>query len=82
VTGPGDNGGVVITLRDIYQQLVGLSARVDTALSRSDHHEEQLTDHESRLRALERSRWPLASATVLIALGSLAVAILVALYKK
>ncbi|GGN40572.1 hypothetical protein FHR83_007006 [Actinoplanes campanulatus] len=82
MTAPGDHGGVVITLRDIYQQLVGLATRVDTALSRGDHHEEMLTDHESRLRSLERGRWPLASATALIALGSLAVAILVALYKK
>ena len=76
---PGENGGVVITLRDIYQLVVGLATRVDTALSRSDHHEEQITDHESRLRALERGRWPIASATALIALAALVVTIV---YKK
>lgn len=81
MTTPGDGGGVVITLRDIYQLVVGLTARVDTALARGTQHDEQLGDHESRLRALERSRWPIASVTVLIALGSLVIAA-VALYAK
>lgn len=75
-----DGGGVVITLGDIYRQVVGLAARVDAALSKVDNGSEQIADHETRLRALERGRWPIASATVLAALGSVAVSILVALY--
>lgn len=42
---------------------------------------DRLTDHEARLRTLERSRWPLASLTVLFALGSLVLAA-IALYVK
>lgn len=97
MTSPHEGGGVVITLADIYRQLVGLTARVDTALAKQDRTEQilseheaelrplagaatQLADHESRLRVMERGRWPLASVTVLLALSSLAVAILVALY--
>lgn len=92
-----DGGGIVITLADIYRQLVQLTTRVDSALAKQDRdqqvlaeHEmelrplagaaEKLVDHETRLRSLERSRWPIASVTVLAALGSLVVAILVALY--
>lgn len=90
-------GGVVITLADVYRQLVSLTTRVDAALARADQadriiaeHEgdlrplagasEKLVDHETRLRVIERNRWPLASLTALVALASLAVAILVALY--
>lgn len=42
---------------------------------------DRLTDHEARLRTLERGRWPLASLTVLFALGSLVVAA-IALYAR
>ncbi len=93
-----DGSAVRITLDDIYRQLIALTSRVDTALSRherteqmvAEHDQElrplagaadRLTDHEARLRTLERGRWPLASLTVLIALGSLALAA-VALYVK
>ncbi|MFI2426495.1 hypothetical protein ACH5A7_20765 [Streptomyces sp. NPDC018955] len=34
-----------------------------------------VSDHESRLRALERARWPLPSVAVLTAMGSLGVAV-------
>lgn len=98
MTSPG-GGGVIITLEAIYHQLVALTARVDTALSRHERTEQmvaehdtelrpligaadRLADHEARLRNLERGRWPLASLTVLIALGSLAIAALAFYAKK
>lgn len=91
-------GGVVITLADIYRQVVALAARVDSALARQDRadailseHEtelrplagadRQIADHEVRLRAIERSRWPLTSVTVLIAVASLVIAA-ISLYAK
>lgn len=93
------DGGVVITLADVYRQMVDLTARVDAALTSaqradqilSDHSLElrplagaaqQISDHETRLRALERGRWPMTSVTILIALASLAVAILAAFMKS
>ncbi|GAA4784085.1 hypothetical protein [Streptomyces ziwulingensis] len=49
-------------------------ARVDGSLAllvqRSDQTDRQLADHEQRLDALERSRWPLASIGVLAALAT------------
>lgn len=94
-----DGGAVRITLDDIYRQLIALTSRVDTALSRHERTEqmvaehdtelrpltgaaERLTDHEARLRQLERSRWPIASITVLVGLGSLVATILIGIYGK
>lgn len=94
-----DGSAVRITLDDIYRQLIALTSRVDTALSRHERVEQmvgehdtelrplvgaadRLTDHEARLRLLEKSRWPMASVTALIALASLAVATAVALWGK
>lgn len=85
MTAPGDNGGgFVVTLRDIYQLVVGLTARVDTALARGaqhdselEDHDKQLGDHETRIRSLEQSRWPLPSAALLVALASAVIAFIV-----
>ncbi|MGW5673927.1 hypothetical protein ACWEV4_02345 [Streptomyces sp. NPDC003860] len=51
-------------------------ARVDGALAllvqRSDQTDKQLADMETRLDALERSRWPLPSIAALVAVAGLA----------
>jgi hypothetical protein len=87
-----DTNGVVITLRDVYTIVVGLTAKVDASLARTDrvdelrqaaetNAEKQHVDHEARLRALERNRWPLASLQILIALGAAIVAAVALLTK-
>jgi hypothetical protein len=98
VTGP-DPGGVVVTLADIYRQLVTLTTRVDSSLAHQEiadrmlaEHEadlrplagaaDKLVDHEARLRAMERSRWPVTSITILLALVGLGVSVAVALFGK
>lgn len=90
------DGGVVITLADVYRQMITLTSRVDSSLARQEQAErsiaeheadlrplagahDKIVDHESRLRQIEKSRWPLTSLTVLIALSSLGVAVAVAL---
>ncbi|WP_420708543.1 hypothetical protein [Streptomyces sp. ERV7] len=54
-------------------------ARVDGALAllvqRSDQTDRQLADHEQRLDAVERSRWPLPSIAALVAVASLLLAL-------
>ncbi|MET7616948.1 hypothetical protein [Streptomyces sp. NPDC005408] len=51
-------------------------ARIDGSLAllvqRSDQTDRQLADHEQRLDALERSRWPLPSILALVAVAGLA----------
>lgn len=69
-------GGVVITSREIYDAVVRLTGRVDVLIAQSEEVRHDLQDHENRLRTLERARWPLPALSVLIALGSLSVAVL------
>lgn len=80
-------GPIVITAREIYDQLV----RVVTAVDRladglegqrrdlRDHeteHQRVETDHENRLRSLEKGRWPLPALAVLVSIAALALAFL------
>lgn len=69
-------GGVVITSREIYDAVVRLTGRVDVLIAQQQEVQHDVQDHETRLRALERARWPLPALSVLIALGSLATAVL------
>jgi hypothetical protein len=77
---PDPLGPVVITVREIYDQLVRLTTAVEGLLK--DHGDtvtrlaELRTDHETRLRALERARWPLPSIAALLGAGSLVVAVI------
>jgi hypothetical protein len=45
-------GGVLITLADIYKLVVGLAARVDTALSKHERTEQIVAEHDAELRPL------------------------------
>ncbi len=92
-------GGVVITLADVYRTVLTLTGRVDAALSRAEQTDraiaehaaelrpltgaaERLTDHELRLRALERSRWPIQSLTILVALTAVVIAAIALLTRQ
>ena len=79
--------GVVITAREIYDSVVRLTGRLDvlieqhTAMSQDlrDHEiraDTRHNDHESRLRSLEKARWPLPSLAAVISVAALAVAII------
>ncbi|GHF48191.1 MULTISPECIES: hypothetical protein [Streptomyces] len=54
-------------------------ARVDGSLAllvqRSDQTDKQLADHEARLDALERNRWPLAGIGAVTAVAGVAVSV-------
>ncbi len=63
----GDQGGVVVTLRDIYDMLLAVRADVSRLADQHGGTARQGTDHETRIRALERARWPLPTVSVLIA---------------
>ena len=43
-----------------------LDGRLDLLAQRDDQTDKQLADHEQRLAALERARWPLPSLAVLV----------------
>lgn len=69
-------------MNELYDKIVGLSARLDVMLSRIDDVLKDVSDHESRIRQLERSRWPVANVTVLVGIASLLLALAVALFRK
>jgi hypothetical protein len=74
--------GVQIGAREIYDLLLATDRKVDQMRGEvsqvAQAHGElsaDLNDHESRIRALERGRWPLPSLAALVALASLVLTI-------
>lgn len=67
-------GAVVITTADIYRQLLDLTKQVGElkgAVEGANARGREIDDHETRLRALERARWPLPALAILISIASL-----------
>ncbi|CAM5328866.1 MULTISPECIES: hypothetical protein [Streptomyces] len=76
---PNDPVAVALELERLRGTLEAGFARVDGSLAllvqRSDQTDKQLADHEARLDALERNRWPLASIAALTASAGVLVAV-------
>lgn len=66
----------MVTAREIYDGVVRLTGRVDVLISQIADVTKDLSDHEARIRSLERARWPLPSIAALIGVLSLLVALL------
>lgn len=70
---------VNVELERLHGSMEAGFARVDGALAllvqRSDQNDRRIEDHEHRLEALERARWPIASVTTLVAVGTLGLAL-------
>ncbi|MFE6225493.1 hypothetical protein [Streptomyces sp. NPDC057854] len=70
---PAESGQVLLELERLRGTLDAGFARVDGSLAllvqRSDQTDKQLADHEARLDALEKNRWPLASIAALTAVA-------------
>lgn len=76
------DAGVYIPPAQMYQELRSLSdglTRVETKLDGIGQGLTELgkdvADHETRIRALERARWPLPSLAAAVAVGSLGVTV-------
>lgn len=69
-------GTVTITAREIYDAVMHLTGRVDQQIHKLDELAEDVRDHESRIRSLEKGRWPLPSLAVLVSLTGLAIAVI------
>lgn len=67
--------GVVITSREIYDAVVRLTGRVDVLIQQQADAVHDISDHETRLRTLERARWPLPALASILALGSFGTAL-------
>lgn len=69
-------GPVTIGAREIYDELKTVGVKVDRVDSKVDGIVAEVADHETRIRALERGRWPLPSLAALVALASLILAVI------
>ncbi|MFF7610756.1 hypothetical protein [Streptomyces lavendulae] len=68
--------GVYISPAAMYQEVRGLAeavarieSKLDGILENAGDLRKDVDDHETRLRALERARWPLPTIGVLAGLG-------------
>jgi len=73
---PDPLGPVVIGAREVYDAVMRLTALVDRLSGQHTDAEGDLRDHEARIRALERGRWPLPSLAALCGLAALVVSVL------
>jgi hypothetical protein len=64
-------GPITITAREVYDAVIRLTGRVDVLISQQTSTQNEVQDHESRLRSLEKARWPLPSAAALMAFVAL-----------
>lgn len=76
---PDPLGPVVITAREIYDQLVRLTTAVNDLIKDVRGAEGDLDDIEKRVRSLESRQWPLPVLTLVISAVGVGVAILIAL---
>lgn len=62
---------IIITPREIYDAVLRLTGKVDVSIAHSEETAKDITDHELRIRSLERNRWPLPTIAVLASIASL-----------
>ncbi len=71
----------LVILRNDMQRtreaVIRMEGKMDMLISTINNHDTALEDHERRLRELEKTRWPVAQISVVIAFLSLAAALLI-----
>ncbi|MFF5977183.1 hypothetical protein ACFY7C_37425 [Streptomyces sp. NPDC012769] len=76
---PAEPVAVAVELERLRGTMEAGFARVDGSLAllvqRGDQTDKQLADHETRLDALERGRWPLPSIAAVCGLAGLGIAL-------
>ncbi|MFI8817449.1 MULTISPECIES: hypothetical protein [unclassified Streptomyces] len=76
---PSDPAAVAVELEKLRGTMETGFATVNGSLAlvaqRTDQTDRQIADHEKRLDALERARWPLPSLAALVGVVSLALAL-------
>ncbi|MFE5675119.1 hypothetical protein ACFQ7B_07485 [Streptomyces erythrochromogenes] len=72
---PAESGQVAVELERMRGTMEAGFARVDGSLAllvqRGDQTDKTIDDHERRLDALEKGRWPLPSLAALVSLAAL-----------
>jgi len=69
-------GPVYIGAREIYDKLVTVDVSVRRISDQITDLAQDVRDHETRLRTLEKARWPLPALAVLVSMASLALTLI------
>lgn len=73
---PSESQHVATEIAELRRAVEVGFTRVDGSLAllvqRGDQTDKKIEDHEARLDALERSRWPLPSLAAVVSVGTLA----------
>lgn len=67
----GEQQFYTVSNKDIYSLLMSLQGQMTTLVTQGSQSAREIVDHESRLRLLEKARWPLPSLAVLLSLAAL-----------
>jgi hypothetical protein len=68
--------GVVISSREIYDAVVRLTGRVDVLITQTEALKQDISDHENRIRNLEKARWPIPTVAVLVSIIAIIIAVI------
>lgn len=63
------DGAVVITTKEIYEELKGIRSDLQKVAETLPSHRETLDDHEDRIRGLERAKWMVAGVSAFLGGG-------------
>lgn len=73
---------IIIGLKEVYDAVMVLTGTVERVANQQSDTRNDLADHETRIRSLERGRWPLPTIAALAGVGALIVAILALIYRS
>ena len=66
-------------MRETREAVIRMEGNLNVLITQIGDQDDTLDDHEDRIRDLEKSRWPLPQATILISILALLAAILIPL---
>lgn len=66
--------------RATREAVIRMEGKLDLLMVKTDDNTKALEDHENRLRELEKSRWPIAQISVVIAFLALIAAVVIPLF--
>lgn len=73
----GNEPVVKIGMKELYDAIVGLTNKFDVMVTQHTTTQNQVSDHEYRIRGLEKGRWPLPSVALLLSAVAVAVTLII-----